>query len=228
MSYSDATHLAFVEQPANKFPFRYKSEKLVTHDCLKGLTSDGTRKPNYPTVEVIKEIRCHPKTLEVPWPMIRCSIYNIIKEDFNPHSHKLVVEYGRGEIEDPLHLRVGPVERMPRTRQRKTERGKKDLSIYKQAYSEVTNDGLSIRAAAKKYDLCHVSLMRYGRKTTTIEEAKVSMGFGGMGIIHTPRRNIVEELVKKMSIQKEELIARCEGMRRALTANEIKEVIVIF
>lgn len=66
---------------------------------------------------------------------------------------------------------------MPRTRQRKTERGKKDLSIYKKAYSEVTNDGLSIRAAAKKYDLCHVSLMRYGRKITTTEEAKVSMGY---------------------------------------------------
>ncbi|CAG9773220.1 unnamed protein product [Ceutorhynchus assimilis] len=105
--------------------------------------------------------------------MIRCSIYNIIKEHFNPHPHKLVVEYGRGEIEDPLHLRVAPVEGF------------------------------------------------FARQGSFFSIKKM---FGGIGIIHTPRRNIVEELVKKMLILKEELIARSEGMRRALTANEIEEV----
>ncbi|CAG9773206.1 unnamed protein product [Ceutorhynchus assimilis] len=101
--------------------------------------------------------------------MIRCSIYNIIKEDFNLHLHKLVMEYGRGEIEDPLHLRVGPVEGFLATRS--------NLFYFSQ-----------------------------------LKKKKIFFRFGGMGIIHTPRRNIVEELVKKMLILKEELIARCEGI----------------
>lgn len=67
---------------------------------------------------------------------------------------------------------------MLRIIQSKSESGRKVISIYKQAYSEVGYDGLSIRAAVKKYNFFHVSLIRYDRKTTTIEEAKVTMGWG--------------------------------------------------
>ncbi|CAG9773221.1 unnamed protein product [Ceutorhynchus assimilis] len=129
--------------------------------------------------------------------MIRCSMYNIIKEDFNPNPHKLVVKYGRGKIEDPFHRRVGPVE------------GFGGMGIIHTPRRNIMEE--------------LVKKMLIGTK----RRIDCQM-FGCMGIIHTPRRNIVEELVKKMLILKEELIARSEGMRRALTANEMEEVIVIF
>lgn len=53
---------------------------------------------------------------------------------------------------------------MPRTKIRKTDRGRKDISIYEQAYKDVKEERLSIRAAAKRYELCHVSLTRYKKK----------------------------------------------------------------
>ncbi|CAG9760975.1 unnamed protein product [Ceutorhynchus assimilis] len=112
-SMNDAPFLRFIEQPANKYRFRYKSEMLGTRDCLKGITSDRLGRPTYPTVELVN-------------------------------------------------------------------------------YS-----------------------------------GSAMIRFGGMGIIHTPRRNVVVELSKKMLVLKKELIARCEGMRRELTANEIEEIRVL-
>lgn len=65
---------------------------------------------------------------------------------------------------------------MPRTRPRRTERGTKDISVYEEAYSEIIT-GLSIRAAAKKYDLCHVSLMRYRNKRSAGTVQTITMGY---------------------------------------------------
>lgn len=45
-----------------------------------------------------------------------------------------------------------------------------------------------------------------------------------MGIIHTARKNIVSELVRKKSLLKRELIATIEGKMRDLTQKEQTEV----
>jgi len=70
---------------------------------------------------------------------------------------------------------------MPRTKVRRTERGTKDVTVYEQAYEEVKNETLSVRAAAKKYDLCHVSLGRFKKKKedalTRGENTVVTMGY---------------------------------------------------
>lgn len=44
--------LRIVEQPLEKFRFRYKSEMTGTHGSLCGQTSDRSRKQTYPTIEV--------------------------------------------------------------------------------------------------------------------------------------------------------------------------------
>lgn len=45
-----------------------------------------------------------------------------------------------------------------------------------------------------------------------------------MGIIHTARKNIVGELVKKKSQLKRELVATLEGKVRELNMKEVTEV----
>lgn len=44
--------LQIIEQPVDKFRFRYKSEMAGTHGSLNGCNSDRTRKQSFPTVEV--------------------------------------------------------------------------------------------------------------------------------------------------------------------------------
>lgn len=44
--------LQFIEQPTDRFRFRYKSEMAGTHGSLTGIKSDKSRKQTYPTVEV--------------------------------------------------------------------------------------------------------------------------------------------------------------------------------
>lgn len=61
-------HLVIVEQPVDKFRFRYKSEMAGTHGSLNGMNSDKTRKQTYPTVE-LKNFTGK--------AIIRCSIYQI-------------------------------------------------------------------------------------------------------------------------------------------------------
>lgn len=45
-----------------------------------------------------------------------------------------------------------------------------------------------------------------------------------MGIIHTARKNIVNELVRKKSLLQREIIAAREGRERELTLKELTEV----
>lgn len=96
---------------------------------------------------------------------------------------------------------------MPRTRRRRTHRGTKDISIYEQAHNEVINDGLSIRAAAKKYDLCHVSLMRYKRKKSSSNKANgvqttVTMGYRSCNRIFSPEQeqSMVDYIIRAAEI----------------------------
>lgn len=46
------TQLKIVEQPTEKFRFRYKSEMAGTHGSLSGRTSDRARNSTFPTVQV--------------------------------------------------------------------------------------------------------------------------------------------------------------------------------
>ncbi|KAJ8949251.1 hypothetical protein NQ318_022764 [Aromia moschata] len=53
---------------------------------------------------------------------------------------------------------------MPRVRVRKTERALKSISVYEEAYKEVTENEVSIRSAAAKFELHYVSLSRFVKK----------------------------------------------------------------
>jgi Rel/ankyrin family protein len=45
-------YLKIIEEPVEKFRFRYKSEMMGTHGSILGRSSDRNRKKTYPTVEV--------------------------------------------------------------------------------------------------------------------------------------------------------------------------------
>jgi Rel/ankyrin family protein len=45
-------YLKIIEEPVEKFRFRYKSEMMGTHGSILGRNSDRNRKKTYPTVEV--------------------------------------------------------------------------------------------------------------------------------------------------------------------------------
>lgn len=53
---------------------------------------------------------------------------------------------------------------MPRVRVRKTERGLRPISMYEEAYKEITEKKVSIRSAAAKFNLHYVSLSRFVKK----------------------------------------------------------------
>ncbi|KAJ8961305.1 hypothetical protein NQ314_005954 [Rhamnusium bicolor] len=82
--------------------------------------------------------------------------------------------------------------RMPRTRIHKTDRSSKDTSLYERAYDQIVTRHLSIRAAAKEYELSHVSLIRYKRKreaaNTDHSKAIVSMGYNSCNRIFTKKQ----------------------------------------
>ncbi|XP_071639548.1 uncharacterized protein [Temnothorax longispinosus] len=96
---------------------------------------------------------------------------------------------------------------MPRTRKRKTQRGTKEVDLYEQAFEEVIKGQLSIRAAAKKYDLCHVSLMRYKRKKDSTNEedhteSSVTMGYRSCNKIFSAEQEkiMVQYIIKAAEI----------------------------
>lgn len=65
---------------------------------------------------------------------------------------------------------------MPLSKIRRTDRGKLPLSVYEEALGDIIN-GSSIRAAAKKYNLCHVSLTRFKKKKGQPINDRVTMGY---------------------------------------------------
>ncbi|XP_056647921.1 nuclear factor NF-kappa-B p105 subunit-like isoform X1 [Diorhabda sublineata] len=156
MEQEQRASLHFIEQPTDRFRFRYKSEMAGTHGSLTGINSDKSRKPTYPTVEVKN---CSGTVI------VRCSIYqsNAVGKDFLPHAHRLIMKKGREEHDDPHDITVWP------------ENG----------YRAV---------------------------------------FQGMGIIHTAKKNIVTELLRKKVQLKKEFIARTEGKMRELTTKELAEI----
>jgi Rel/ankyrin family protein len=49
---AELPYLQIIEQPVEKFRFRYKSEMMGTHGSILGRNSDRNRKKTYPSVEV--------------------------------------------------------------------------------------------------------------------------------------------------------------------------------
>ncbi|XP_044262908.1 nuclear factor NF-kappa-B p110 subunit isoform X2 [Tribolium madens] len=147
--------LRILEQPIDRFRFRYKSEMTGTHGSLCGQNSDRSRKQTYPTIEL-----CNFNKRAV----VRCSIYQYnTRENQKPHPHRLIKKQGKGEVDDPHDAYVSPEEGY----------------IYT---------------------------------------------FHSMGIIHTAKKNLVPELVKKKTQLKKEEVARLEGKVRELTQKEEIEI----
>ncbi|XP_067633641.1 nuclear factor NF-kappa-B p110 subunit-like isoform X2 [Eurosta solidaginis] len=88
--------LRILEQPVEKFRFRYKSEMHGTHGSLNGANSKRTPK-TFPEVELYN----YKGKAE-----IRCSLFQTNLE--SPHSHQLVVRKDETDICDPHRLTVSP------------------------------------------------------------------------------------------------------------------------
>lgn len=90
--------LHIVEQPVEKFRFRYKSEMHGTHGSLMGNTSVKNKR-TFPTVE----LRGYDKEA-----IIRCSLYQTDTLKRSQHSHRLVVRNGDTDRDDPHDVIVSP------------------------------------------------------------------------------------------------------------------------
>ncbi|KAK9739227.1 Ankyrin repeats (3 copies) [Popillia japonica] len=92
-------YLTIVEQPIDKFRFRYKSEMAGTHGSLTGINSDKTRKQTFPTVKLNNFFERD--------AIIRCSLYqNGSSDDRQPHAHRLIMKHGQEERDDPHDMLV--------------------------------------------------------------------------------------------------------------------------
>lgn len=136
-------HLVILEQPVDKFRFRYQSEMHGTHGSLMGVRTEKSKK-TFPTVE-LRGFQGDAK--------IRCSLFQVDPNKRSAHSHNLVIKSGDIDLNDPHDIDVNA------------------------------------------------------------ETGYVAM-FQGMGIIHTAKKNIAEELCKKMKRQ------RNVEMNRELTLRE--------
>ncbi|XP_058166663.1 nuclear factor NF-kappa-B p110 subunit [Anopheles ziemanni] len=91
-------HLVILEQPVDKFRFRYQSEMHGTHGSLMGQRTEKSKK-TFPTVE----LRGYSGEAKV-----RCSLYQVETARRAPHSHLLVIKSGEEDMIDPHDVDVGP------------------------------------------------------------------------------------------------------------------------
>lgn len=148
--YPDKPFMEVVEQPIDKFRFRYKSEMHGTHGSLTGHNASRTKK-TFPTV------RLHNFNDEA---LIRCSLYQIPKpghESPSPHSHSLVIRCGNEDRKDPHEVTVSKL----------------------QGYT-ATFQGMGIIHTARKFieDELHEKLVSHtqfylNRELTELEKAKL-------------------------------------------------------
>lgn len=124
-------HLVILEQPVDKFRFRYQSEMHGTHGSLMGVHTEKSKK-TFPSVE-LRGFQGEAK--------IRCSLFQVDPSKRAAHSHHLVIKSGEIDLIDPHDIEVNA------------------------------------------------------------ETGYVAM-FQGMGIIHTAKKNIAEELCKKIKRQR--------------------------
>lgn len=95
---NDKPYLEIIEQPIDKFRFRYVSEMHGTHGSLIGQSASRTKK-TYPSVYL------HNYDGEA---LIRCSLYQIpvVGHTSSPHSHNLVIRCGNDDRKDPHEVKV--------------------------------------------------------------------------------------------------------------------------
>ncbi|XP_066598620.1 nuclear factor NF-kappa-B p110 subunit [Prorops nasuta] len=91
--------LQIVEQPMEKFRFRYKSEMAGTHGSLVGVGNASARKRSPPTVKLRK--------FEGE-AIIRCTLVTSDEKCRIPHAHRLVRKHDAKEQDDPHHIEVSP------------------------------------------------------------------------------------------------------------------------
>lgn len=102
MSLKNATaigepHITILEQPIEKFRFRYKSEMMGTHGSLIGSNSSGSRKKSAPTVRL--ENYLEPA-------IIRCTLVTSEEGRRIPHAHRLVYRDGGVDYDEPYQIPV--------------------------------------------------------------------------------------------------------------------------
>lgn len=139
MSLKNATvigepHIIILEQPIEKFRFRYKSEMMGTHGSLVGSNSSNCRKKSAPTVQL--------KNFMEP-AIIRCTLVtpDVTPEGRRlPHAHRLVYRDGGVDYDQPYDIKVS-------------------------------------------------------------SETKYIAAFHGMGIIHTAKKHVRDELIRKMRLE---------------------------
>ncbi|RZF41443.1 hypothetical protein LSTR_LSTR000157 [Laodelphax striatellus] len=91
-------YLKIIEEPANQFRFRYKSEMQGTHGAILGEKATKGEK-TFPTVKLFNY---------EGEAVIRCTLYTAENKRRRPHVHRLVGKLsGRAEKDDPHDLRVG-------------------------------------------------------------------------------------------------------------------------
>ncbi|XP_058466428.1 nuclear factor NF-kappa-B p110 subunit [Malaya genurostris] len=89
-------HLVILEQPVDKFRFRYQSEMHGTHGSLMGVHTEKSKK-TFPSVE-LRGFQGEAK--------IRCSLYQVDPAKRAAHSHHLVIKSGEIDLNDPHDIDV--------------------------------------------------------------------------------------------------------------------------
>ncbi|XP_039276689.1 nuclear factor NF-kappa-B p110 subunit isoform X2 [Nilaparvata lugens] len=90
-------YLKIMEEPANQFRFRYKSEMQGTHGAILGARATKNEK-TYPTVKLFNYDGD---------AVIRCTLYTAENKRRRPHVHRLVGKMsGRTEKDDPHDMRI--------------------------------------------------------------------------------------------------------------------------
>lgn len=141
--------LHIVEQPVEKFRFRYKSEMHGTHGSLMGSTSVKNKRM-FPTVE----LRGFDKEA-----IIRCSLYQTDTLKRSQHSHRLVVRNGDTDRDDPHDVIVSPEKGYTAIYQ--------GMGIIHTAKKYINEELIKKRILEKQVEL--------GRGLSTREESKIKL-----------------------------------------------------
>lgn len=143
-------YIEIIEQPVEKFRFRYKSEMIGTHGSLVGASGNSNRRKHAPTVKLHNY---------ADKAIIRCTLVTSGEDQRIPHAHRLVRREGNMDRDDPHHVEVSA-------------------------------------------------------------ETGFTASFHGMGIIHTAKKNIKDELVRKMRMEALEKLRRQDKNATLTTRDE--------
>lgn len=141
--------LHIIEQPVEKFRFRYKSEMHGTHGSLMSNTSVKSKR-TFPTVE----LRGYDKEA-----IIRCSLFQTDTLKRSQHSHRLVVRNGDTDRDDPHDVVVSPEKGFTAIYQ--------GMGIIHTAKKYINEELIKKRILEKQVE--------YGRGLSTREESKIKL-----------------------------------------------------